>query len=89
MGKWGEVNYKFLSVSQGVYTLHANMIMFFVLSIFCKLIRLKKLIYILRLNKYFMCKFGFNFSQLYFCFPRVEGQSEIVLGQSGLNQNSQ
>ena len=27
-----------------------------------------------------MCKFGFNFSQLYF--------SEIILGKSGLNQNS-
>ena len=36
-----------------------------------------------------MCKFGFIFLQLYFSLPRVWGQSEIVLGQSGLNQNSQ
>ena len=37
-----------------------------------------------------MCKFGFNFSQLYFSLPRIaRGHSKIVLGQSGLNQNSQ
>ena len=37
----------------------------------------------------YACKFGFNFLQFLFSLPHVGGQSEIVLGQSGLNQNSQ
>ena len=35
-----------------------------------------------------MCILGFTFLQIYFNLSRVRGKSEIVLGQSGLNQNS-
>ena len=50
MGKWGNVKQNFSSVSQGVYIV--NMVIYNVLSLFLELICLKKLIYILRLNKY-------------------------------------
>ena len=42
----------FSSVSQGVYCVYCKYGYFYVLSLFLELIRLKKLIYILRLNKY-------------------------------------
>ena len=47
---WGKVKRNFSSVSQGVYI--GNMVIFYVLSLCLELIRLKKLIYILLLNKY-------------------------------------
>ena len=49
-GKWGNVKRNLSNVCQGVYI--ANMVIFYVLNLFLELIRLKKLIYILRLNKY-------------------------------------
>ena len=33
-----------------------------------------------------MCRLIFNFSQLNFSLPRVGARSDIVMGQSGLNQ---
>ena len=33
-----------------------------------------------------MCKFRYNFLQLYFSLPRVRGKSGIVTGQSGFNK---
>ena len=36
-----------------------------------------------------MCKFGFNFFAIIFQFALCKGKNRIVLGQSGLNQNSQ
>ena len=52
-GKWGKVKRNFSSVSQGVQLCILEIWLFlYVLSLFLELIRLKKLIYILLLNKY-------------------------------------
>ena len=60
--------------------------LFYVLSLLLELICLKKLIYILRLNKFKMYKFGFNFFKIIFPFAPCMGQSEIIPWQTGLNK---
>ena len=54
------------------------MVIFYVLSLFWKLIRLKKLMCILRINiNIYRCKFGFIFLQLYCSLPRVGGKVKL------------
>ena len=49
-------------------------------------LNLKKLIYILRLEKYLYVEIGIKCFAVIFQFSPCTGQSEIVPGQSGLNK---
>ena len=75
-GKWGIVNQNFSSVSQSV-----QILLFLCIKPILGVNMIKKIIYIYVKINIYTYKFGFIFSQLYFCFPRVRGKVKLYQGK--------